>query len=246
MEVVLTFCIEVDNVDFSYDLRPVLKNNCIQVPAGCIYGILGPSGCGKTTLVKLMAGILRPAAGGVKVLGQKMPALNIMNNIGYMAQSDALYSLLSARENLEFFGAVYGLDKKRLKQRIPEVMAVVDLADELDKPVQNFSGGMKRRLSLAIALLHSPPVLILDEPTVGIDPLLRRNIWAKLFELAAAGAAIVVTTHVMDEAAHCHRLAMMRGGMLIASGTYDEILKGAHAADVEAAFLYYGGGVDES
>jgi ABC-2 type transport system ATP-binding protein len=158
-----------------------------------------------------------------------------------MAQSDALYGELSAWENLRFFGQLYGLRGKRLKERVEEVMDLVDLTQDLHKRIHQFSGGMKRRLSLAIALLHEPEVLILDEPTVGIDPLLRQALWNELKRVSRAGTTIVVTTHVMDEAEKCDRLGMLREGQLIAVGTPRELKEQTQTETIEEAFLAFGG-----
>jgi ABC-2 type transport system ATP-binding protein len=149
---------------------------------------------------------------------------------------------------MEFFGALYGLTGKPFTNRFDEVMELVNLADDKNKAVAAYSGGMKRRLSLAMAILHKPPVLILDEPTVGIDPLLRKVIWDELYEMTKNGVTILLTTHVMDEAAKCTHLSMMRSGRLIASGSPAEIRKAAGASDIEEAFLFFGkeGGGDES
>lgn len=234
-------CIVLENICHRFGKKQVLNNINMCVPPGQIYGLLGPSGCGKTTLVKIIAGILEPAQGQVNVLGKPMPNLKQMQRIGYMAQSDALYSALSAEDNLRFFAALYGLPAKALKSRIAEVMELVNLGGELKKPVAAYSGGMKRRLSLALALLHAPPLLLLDEPTVGIDPLLRRDIWQELHKQAANGVCILVTTHVMDEAEKCHQLAMMREGNLIAQGNFEQLLAGAGKATIEEAFIHYGG-----
>jgi ABC-2 type transport system ATP-binding protein len=228
-----------------YGPKQVLKDIDLQVQNGEVYGLLGPSGCGKTTIVKIIVGILEATSGEAYVLDTRMPNLQIMNKIGYMAQADALYGVLTAEENLRFFGSLYGLSKARIKQRMEEVMALVNLSDDLKKPVQEYSGGMKRRLSLAISLLHSPPVLVLDEPTVGIDPLLRKSIWKELNNLAEQGATILLTTHVMDEADKCHSLAMMRDGLLIAQGTPAELQANIGVKSIEDAFIYYGGGQNE-
>lgn len=237
-----TDCITLDKVNKYFGDKQVLKDVSLKVPYGCIYGLLGPSGCGKTTTVKIMAGISESTSGETYVLGKKMPQLSLMNDIGYMAQSDALYMALSAAENLEFFAAIYGMKKEQYKKRILEVMELMSLSDDLNKPVGAYSGGMKRRLSLAMAILHNPKVLILDEPTVGIDPLLRQDIWKELYEMSEKGVTILVTTHVMDEALKCHRLAMMRRGVLIAQGTPEELQKNIGAATIEEAFIRYGGG----
>ena len=237
-----TDCIILNHVNKSFGDKQVLKDVSLHVPYGCIYGLLGPSGCGKTTTVKIMAGISESTSGETYVLGEKMPRLSLMNEIGYMAQSDALYMMLSAADNLEFFAAVYGMKKEQYKKRILEVMELVNLSEDLNKPVSAYSGGMKRRLSLAMAILHNPKVLILDEPTVGIDPLLRKDIWNELYKMSESGVTILVTTHVMDEALKCHQLAMMRRGVLIAQGTPPELQENIGAASIEDAFIQYGGG----
>jgi len=237
-----TDCIVLNMVSKFYGNKQVLRDITLSVPYGTIYGLLGPSGCGKTTTVKIMAGIMEATSGETYVLGEKMPQLSLMNQIGYMAQSDALYSVLTAAENLEFFASIYGMKRDQTKKRISEVMELVNLSDDLNKPIAAYSGGMKRRLSLAMAILHHPKVLILDEPTVGIDPLLRKDIWAELYKMSEQGVTILVTTHVMDEAEKCQQLAMLRRGRLIASGTPLELQQRIDAKSIEEAFIYYGGG----
>ena len=232
-------CLELHGVDMFFGKKQVLKNINLSVPIGGIYGLLGPSGCGKTTTVKIIAGILEATAGEVKLLGKQMPSLELMAQIGYESQSDALYSSLSGEENLEFFAALYGLAGQAAQERIKQLLGLVNLPDEKNKPVAFYSGGMKRRLSLAAALLHSPSVLILDEPTVGIDPVLRKQIWDELYALAAQGTTVLVTTHVMDEAARCHHLAMLREGRLLAVGTPLEIIEQSGAKTLEEAFLLF-------
>lgn len=241
-------CIKINKINKYYGDRQVLRDVSFDVPFAAVYGLLGPSGCGKTTTVKIISGILEATSGEAFVLDKKMPSLTLMSQIGYMAQSDALYPDLSARENMEFFGALYGITGKAFVKRFDEVMALVNLSEDRNKIVGAYSGGMKRRLSLAMAILHRPPVLILDEPTVGIDPLLRKNIWDELYRMTADGVTILLTTHVMDEAEKCSHLSMMRAGELIASGSPKEIQTGAGADTLEEAFLFYGreGGGDES
>lgn len=235
-------CIVLDKINKFYGDKQVLSNVSLTIPKGSIYGLLGPSGCGKTTTVKIMAGILTATSGSAWVLDQQMPNLAMMGQIGYLAQSDALYTSLNGVENLEFFGKIYGLSGNLLKARISEALTLVNLKDDLSKPISAYSGGMKRRLSLAISILHKPQVLILDEPTVGIDPLLRQSIWAELYELAARGVTILVTTHVMDEAEKCTRLSMMRDGIILATGSPEEIVKSAEGRNLEDAFIYFSKG----
>jgi len=232
-------CITLEKICHSFKDKQVLTDINLTIKHGLIYGLLGPSGCGKTTTVKIMAGILEASSGTVTVLGETMPKLQLMGRLGYMAQSDALYGLLTAEENLSFFGGLYGMESKRIAARIREVLELVNLSDDRTKAVNAYSGGMKRRLSLAAALLHEPEVLILDEPTVGIDPLLRKNIWETLNRLTEK-MTIIITTHVMDEAEKCSELAMLRGGRLIARGTPLSIRQDTGAANLEEAFIHYG------
>lgn len=233
--------IQVHGVSKQFDEKIVLDDITLGVPRAQIFGLLGPSGSGKTTLVRLIAGIDVPTSGTVHVLGEQMPQLAMLSKIGYMAQSDALYAELTAQENLEFFASLYGLTGTKRKQRIHDVMELVDLGAHLKKQVSNYSGGMKRRLSLAISFLHEPGILILDEPTVGIDPVLRKSIWQELTNLSRQGTTILMTTHVMDEADKCHQLGMIRDGRLTAVGTPDELKLATSSATIEDAFLYYGG-----
>lgn len=234
-------CIRTQGVTRKFHDKEVLHGISLEVRHNEIFGLLGPSGSGKTTLVKMIAGIDEATSGEVEVLGIRMPKLSMMNRIGYMAQSDAMYNELTAKENLEFFGALFGLKGATMKRRIEEVMALVNLTDHLKRPVNAYSGGMKRRLSLAIALMHEPEVLILDEPTVGIDPVLRKSIWDEFENLSQKGTTILVTTHVMDEADKCHRLGMVRDGHLIAVGTPEALKQETGSATIEEAFLHYGG-----
>jgi ABC-2 type transport system ATP-binding protein len=237
----VTNCISVKNVYKAFGSHEVLQDISLEVPQAQIFGLLGPSGSGKTTLVKLIAGIDEASSGEIYLLNVRIPKLDMLSKIGYMSQSDALYMELSAEENLQFFAALFGLNKAERKKRIAAVMELVNLTSFLKKPVSSFSGGMKRRLSLAIALLHRPNVLILDEPTVGIDPVLRKSLWDELKQLSKQGTTIIVTTHVMDEADKCDRLGMIRDGKLIAVGSPAELKEQTHTATIEEAFLYYGG-----
>ena len=234
-------CFEVNNLDKFFGKKQVLCDISISMPTGKILGLLGPSGSGKTTLIKMIAGIDVATKGEVFLLGEKMPQLKMLEKIGYMAQSDALYGELTGWENMEFFASMYKMSKEHQKKRIAEVMKLVDLTDHLEKQVKAYSGGMKRRLSLAIALIHEPSVLILDEPTIGIDPVLRRTVWAELYDLRAAGISIIVTTHVMDEVEKCDFIGMIREGRLIAMGTPEELKKATDTNSIEEAFLFYGG-----
>ncbi|MNW50322.1 putative ABC transporter ATP-binding protein YbhF [compost metagenome] len=233
--------IVANHVGKSFGNKTVLTDISMEVHQAETFGLLGPSGSGKTTLVKLLTGIDEASSGSITVLGTEMPKLSVFKQIGYMAQSDALYTELTARENLELFAALYGLKKPQRATRILEVMELVSLHEHLNKKVGQYSGGMKRRLSLAIAMLHNPPLLILDEPTVGIDPLLRQSIWNELKLLNAKGTTILLTTHVMDEANKCDRLGMIRDGHLLAVNTPQALVEEAGQTSIEEAFIYYGG-----
>ena len=234
-------CIRIEHVNKLFGKKQVLFDISLNVPYSEILGLLGPSGSGKSTIVKMISGIDSPTSGNVYLLDEKMPKLSMMDKIGYMAQSDALYDELTAEENIKFFASMYKLSRAKQKKRIIKVMELVNLSDHLKKQVKQYSGGMKRRLSLAIALIHEPQILILDEPTVGIDPVLRKSIWEELYNLKNNGTTIIVTTHVMDEADKCNTLGMIRDGRLIAIGSPTEIKLASNSTTIEEAFLYYGG-----
>lgn len=236
----------VNHLSKAFGKRPVLENIDMEVQQGEILGLLGPSGAGKTTLVKAIIGLESPDSGNVSVLGTTMPNLEIIEQIGYMAQADALYHDLTALENLQFFARLYGLSKLQQKDRFEETAQLVNLSDQLHKPVAQYSGGMKRRLSICIALLNKPKLLILDEPTVGIDLVLRKSIWETFRQLKESGTSIIVTTHVMDEAEKCDRLAMIRNGKIIAIDSPKQLIRRSNTQTMEEAFLFYGGVEDEN
>ncbi|MGP4075336.1 ABC transporter ATP-binding protein [Halobacillus sp. K22] len=237
----MDFVVQMNGISHQFGKTTILQDINLSIEKGEIFGLLGPSGAGKTTLVKMMTGILAPGKGEVFLNNELMPSLKQMKKYGFMAQSDALYQELTARENLEFFASLYKLSKTKRKQRIQEVMDMVDLTKHLDQPVETYSGGMKRRLSLAAALVHEPEIIILDEPTVGIDPVLRQSIWQELYRLKEGGVTIIVTTHVMDEAEKCDRLAMLRDGKVIAVDSPEQLKDRIGASTIEEVFLHYGG-----
>lgn len=237
----MTSTIELHQVSKSFGNKNVLTNISIAVNGGQVFGLIGPSGSGKTTLVKIIVGMDQPSAGQVHVLNTKVPNLSLLQHIGYMAQADALYNDLTGLENLAFFASLYKLNKNVQKERIAYAANLVELTSHLSKKVQNYSGGMKRRLSLAIALIHDPQVLILDEPTVGIDPELRKSIWAEISRLKEAGKTILITTHVMDEAEKCDQLVMIRDGEIISSGSPLELKSHYQINSLEEVFLKAGG-----
>ncbi|MCP3739857.1 ABC transporter ATP-binding protein [Rossellomorea sp. BNER] len=232
--------IDFKDVSKSYGHHPVLNQINLAIPSSEIFGLIGPSGSGKTTLIKILIGLESLSKGEVSFKDEKIKAIPFFKKIGYMAQSDALYEELTAQENLHFFGSLYGIKKKDRNRRIEEVMKTVDLLDHRKKPVHLYSGGMKRRLSLAIALLHDPEVLILDEPTVGIDPVLRKEIWEQFQKLKEQGRTLLITTHVMDEAERCDRLALLRDGRIIATEKPETIKESFQVSSIEEVFLKSG------
>ncbi|CAJ1230178.1 ABC transporter ATP-binding protein [Levilactobacillus zymae] len=238
--------IDVRDVAKRFGDNVVLKQISLDLPAGRVMGLIGPSGAGKTTLVKAILGMEKVDSGTTTVLGTEMPNRQIMQKIGYMAQSDALYETLTARENLRFFGELMGVAGPALTSSITHVAQVVNLTEMLDRRVSAYSGGMKRRLSLAIALIADPDLLILDEPTVGIDPELRQQIWAELRTLKQHGKAILVTTHVMDEAERCDELMLIREGIALAQGTPADLKREYTVETIEQVFLKAGRLQDEN
>lgn len=215
----------------------ILNNINFSLDAGEIIGLIGPSGAGKSTMIKTMLGMEKADEGEALVLNHHMPNRHILGEIGYMAQSDALYETLSGLENMEFFAQMKGLTKIEIPQAIDHATQVVDLSEHLNKSVAGYSGGMKRRLSLAIALLGNPRLLILDEPTVGIDPALRRKVWKELRQLKKDGVGILVTTHVMDETELTDKVGLLLDGKIMAFDSPNN-LKSIYAVDtIEDVFL---------
>ncbi|MTV82572.1 ABC transporter ATP-binding protein [Secundilactobacillus folii] len=229
--------IDLTHLVKKFGKQTVLKDINLQVMSGEIVGLIGPSGAGKSTVIKTALGMELADGGSATVFGKVMPNRQLLARIGYMAQTDALYETLSGRENLKFYAQMKGIHKSEISDSISHVADVVNLADDLDKRVSGYSGGMMRRLSLAIALLGNPELLILDEPTVGIDPALRRQIWKELNAIRDEERSILITTHVMDEAELCDKVALLLGGKVIA---FDEpvVLKMQYKVDsIEEVFL---------
>jgi ABC-2 type transport system ATP-binding protein len=213
--------------------REVLHGVGFDLRAGTVTGLLGPSGCGKTTLIRAIVGLQARVTGDVSVLGLPAGAPKLRGRIGYVTQEPSVYGDLTVTENLRFFAAVLGVPSADVER----VVEAVDLASHADARVDQLSGGQRSRASLAAALLGSPELLVLDEPTVGLDPVLRRDLWNLFHELADAGATLLVSSHVMDEASRCDRLLLMRDGELLADDTPQDLLLSAGTNDIEQAFL---------
>ncbi|MDH2414239.1 ABC transporter ATP-binding protein [Nocardioides sp. CER19] len=211
----------------------VLHGIDFAVPGGEVTGLLGPSGCGKTTLMRVLVGVQAHVEGTVTVLGQPAGSRGLRSRIGYVTQAASVYDDLSIVENLAFFARVLGVGRDEIHRCIE----AVDLAGHGDQVVRNLSGGQRSRVNLAVALLGEPDLLVLDEPTVGLDPVLRESLWATFHRLADDGAAVLVSSHVMDEAERCDRLLLMRDGAFLAEGAPAEIKQKAGVDDVEQAFL---------
>ncbi|WP_238625616.1 ABC transporter ATP-binding protein [Aggregatilinea lenta] len=233
-----TNAVEITNVHKHFGRIHALRGLSLNIERGMTYGLLGPNGAGKTTLIRSIMGLVEPDDGQVKVLDTVMPDKDIMGRVGYMTQSIALYEDLTVQQNVAFFAAMYGLEDDHA-QAIREVLDLIDLADRADSRVRELSGGMQRRVSLACALVHRPDVVVLDEPTVGVDPQLRVQFWDHFHRLNAQGVTLIVSSHVMDEAERCDRLGFVRHGTLLAEGSASELLERAGTPTLEEAFLKY-------
>ncbi|MFC9325473.1 ABC transporter ATP-binding protein [Kitasatospora sp. NPDC057015] len=213
--------------------RPVLRDLGLEVARGSVTGLLGPSGCGKTTLLRSIVGVQKTAAGHVEVLGEPAGGAGLRHRVGYVTQAPSVYGDLTVAENLRYFATVLGAPKDDPKRVVTEV----GLTGHEHDLAARLSGGQRARVSLAAALLGRPELLILDEPTVGLDPVLRQDLWRLFRDLADTGRTLLVSSHVMDEAARCDRLLLMREGRLLADDTPAELLRRTGAADVDSAFL---------
>ena len=231
-----SFAVNVDDVSKSFGAFKALNGVTLRVRQGEIYGLLGPNGAGKTTLIRLICGLLEAHAGTVTVLGQRMPNVPVLRHIGYMTQQAALYPALSVEENVEFFAAINGAEGG-----VQAALELVQLYERRGSVVSELSGGMRQRCSLACALVHKPELLLLDEPTVGIDPQLRVQFWEYFRQMAAGGTTIIVSSHVMDEADRCQRLGLIQYGRLLAEGTPIDIRVQGGSQNLEEAFLSLAG-----
>jgi ABC-2 type transport system ATP-binding protein len=228
----------IDALDVYKHFGPIraVDGVSLSIRRGEIYGLLGPNGSGKTTLIRLFIGLLRPTSGSVRLLGETMPNKAILSQVGYMTQASALYEELTVRENVAFFAEMSG---RYDRAGIEEVIELVDLADRAGSAVRTLSGGMRQRASLACALVHRPDLLLLDEPTVGVDPQLRATFWSYFRTLADSGVTLVISSHVMEEAERCDRLGFLRQGRLLAEGSAADLRRTQGAATLEQAFLRF-------
>jgi ABC-2 type transport system ATP-binding protein len=211
----------------------VIPDLSVSIDAGSVTGLMGPSGCGKSTLMRSIVGVQKVAGGEVSVLGSPAGSAELRPRVGYVTQAPSVYSDLTPLENLKYFASVYGVGR----DRVDAVIEAADLSAFAARRVDGLSGGQRSRVSLAAALLHRPEVLILDEPTVGLDPVLRESLWTLFHSLAGDGATLLVSSHVMDEAVRCDYLLLMRDGNLIATTTPRQLLEQTGATEMEDAFL---------
>jgi ABC-2 type transport system ATP-binding protein len=217
--------------------RTVLPGLTLDVPRGQVVGLLGPSGCGKTTLMRSLVGVQQVAGGTIEVFGEPAGSKGLRHRVGYVTQAPSVYADLTVRENLRYFAQVVGVRRGALDTEVARVLDTVALTDHGGSRVAALSGGQLSRVSLGAALVGSPDLLVLDEPTVGLDPVLRRDLWNIFRRLADDGVTLLVSSHVMDEAVRCDRLLLMRAGLMLADDTLAGVLAATGAPDVEQAFL---------
>lgn len=229
----MSSAVNVVDLTVSRGGHEVLHGLTFQVPRGAVVGLLGPSGCGKTTLMRALVGVQNVASGTVEVLGHPAGSRPLRDKVGYSTQNPAVYADLTVRENLRYFCSVLGAPRSDVDRVIEEA----GLGGQRDQIVGSLSGGQRGRASLAVALLGSPELIVLDEPTVGLDPLLRNELWTMFHKLAENGATLIVSSHVMDEAARCERLLLMREGSILADATPQELRDRTGTDDLEEAFL---------
>jgi ABC-2 type transport system ATP-binding protein len=231
--------VSADNLRKAFGATKALDGLSLRIARGEKYGLLGPNGSGKTTLIRAILGLVTPDSGEVKVLGHGVPSPVVAARVGYMTQAAALYEDLSPRENLRFFAMLFGTPAGEIPTRIDEALELVGLADRADSPVRTLSGGLRQRASLAAALVHRPELMLLDEPTVGMDPEVRRALWRHFDRLNTEGRTFVISTHVMDEAERCGRIGLLRAGRFLAEGSPRELKEQAGAASLEEAYLWF-------
>jgi len=230
--------IKAKNLTRKFGSLTAVDNLNLEVEKGIIYGFLGPNGCGKTTSIRLLTGLLKATSGQVTVLGLELPreAEKLRLRIGYMTQKFSLYEDLTVKENLSFIAKIYGFPHNQSKARLAELLDIYGLEQQTNQLAGSMSGGQKQRLGLAAATLHKPELLFLDEPTSAVDPENRRDFWEQLFELSESGTSILVSTHYMDEAERCHKLAILENGVKRADGTPDDLMEqmGANVVEIDS------------
>ncbi len=231
--------VETNDLKKEYGSLRAVDNLDLSINQGTIYGFLGPNGAGKTTTIQMLCGLLTPTSGEAHVLDRDISAGDVEELIGYMPQETALYVNLTIHQNIQLFGELFGLTGEEISRRESNLLELIDLADWKDKRVEELSGGMKHRASLACSLIHEPKVLFLDEPTVGVDPDLRASFWDYFLELKNQGTTLLITTHYMDEARNCDTIGMLDKGDLIAEGSYSELMDETGTDSLEDAFLKY-------
>jgi ABC-2 type transport system ATP-binding protein len=236
--------IVAEGLEKRFGVVRALDGLTLTVRSGEILGLIGPNGAGKSTFIRAVAGLVAPNAGTLSVFGAR-PGPHVAARIGYMTQSAALYEDLSVRENLAFFGRVYGLTSREAVARGDDLLSLLRLTEKTDRPVHELSGGQRQLANLACAMVHGPTLLLLDEPTVGVDPELRRRLWTEFEGLRDHGTTILVTTHVMDEADRCDRVAFVADGRVLDVGTAGELLARTGVATIEDAFLKLRDGGDQ-
>lgn len=216
--------IQLEHINKSFGDKHILHDLCISVQPGTIFGFLGPNGSGKSTTIKILCGLLNfEGAGFILGMNIRSQMADIRHKIGYMSQQFGLYGDMTVLQNLQFYGSLYGVEGAAFKRRVEEIGKLTQIKPYLTQKARFLSGGWKQRLALACAIIHKPPIVFLDEPTAGIDPVARRDLWDLLFDLSSQGMTLFVTTHYMDEAERCNRLAYIFQGRLIANGTSQEL-----------------------
>ncbi len=237
----IKYAIEVKNLTKKFGILTAVDDISFNIPKGCVFGFLGPNGSGKSTTIRIICGVLHPTSGSTKVFGLDVVknCEEVRHNIGYMSQRFSLYEDLTVEENLNFYASIYGLTKDEIKDRKIELIKMANLTNKEKSLAGTLSGGWKQRLALACALIHKPRLLILDEPTAGVDPVSRRVFWEIIHELPGQGISILITTHYMDEAESCDIVGFIFNGKLIRIAPPKEIIKEEKAKNLEDIFIKY-------
>lgn len=231
--------VEADNLVKRFGGFTAVDHISFRVRRGEIFGFLGPNGAGKSTVIRILCGLLQPTEGWARVAGLDVAtdAEAVRKNIGYMSQKFSLYDDLTVEENIDFFSGIYGLAEQRRRERKSYVLRMAGLEDKVSQMTRLLPGGWKQRLALGCAILHEPPILFLDEPTSGVDPIARRGFWELIYQLSAAGRTVFVTTHYLEEAEYCHRLSLMYRGKIVALGAPQELKRAAGRPTMEDVFV---------